>query len=131
VAAAETPEQSGSGRPRYQIIVAGTIDVAPDRREACLEASRALQQATRRDEPGCLAYVFAADPVVPGRISVFERWTEAGTLLAHFAHPNYVAMRTVLYEHGIIGADVRRYRIDAEAPVYDEDRVARPHRWPE
>jgi quinol monooxygenase YgiN len=115
--------------PGPQIIIAGTIDLDPDRFEACLAATTPLQDATRREEPGCLAYVFAPDPAVPARLSVYERWSDADAVLAHFDHPNYHAMRQALGEHGIRAVEVRRYRIDAEAPVYDDDRVARPHRW--
>ena len=39
------------------IIIAGTIDFEnKENRDTALEQSRPLQQATRDDEPGCLAY---------------------------------------------------------------------------
>jgi len=106
------------------IIIAGTIHIAPEKRAACLEASEPLQAATRRDEPGCLAYVFAPDPCEPGHISVYELWEDAPTLEAHFKHPNYTDMRTMFGVHGITGADVRKFRIDAVAPVYNAERIA-------
>jgi quinol monooxygenase YgiN len=106
------------------IIIAGTITIAPERRAGCLEASMPLQQATRTDELGCLAYVFSADPCEPGHISVYELWADAPTLEAHFLHPNYINMRTMFGEHGITGADVKKYRVDASAPVYNAQRIA-------
>jgi quinol monooxygenase YgiN len=106
------------------IIIAGTITIDPDRRQACLDATAALQQATRVDEPGCLAYVFGADPVEPSHISVYELWADAASLDAHFLHANYVATRALLGTHGITGSSVRKYRIDADAPVYNEHRIA-------
>ncbi len=112
------------------VIIAGEIDVPPDRRDACLAAIAELQLATRRDEPGCLAYVFSADPVTPGRIVVYERWESAESLLAHFQHPNYHATRQQLGAFGLTGATVERFRVDAAAPVYDPDGVARVDRWP-
>ncbi len=107
------------------IVIAGTIDVDPDRRDECVVASIPLQEATRRDEPGCLAYCFAVDPVVKGRIQVYELWQDQPSLAAHFAHPNYVAMRTKLHDFGIITADTSKYRIDVCEPVYDETRRPR------
>ena len=58
-------------------------------RDELIAASVPLQQSTRDDEPGCLAYVFAADPVVDGRIHVYEQWATAADLDAHFQHPNF------------------------------------------
>ena len=55
------------------IIIAGTIEFEDAaHRASALEQSRPLQQATRDDEPGCLAYCFAADPCVSTRIQVYE-----------------------------------------------------------
>ena len=113
-----------------EIIIAGWIDLDPDRLDACVAAITPLQAATRADEPGCVAYVFGPDPVVPGRIAVYERWTDADALAAHFQHPNYTGMRDTLYAHGLRQSETLRFRIDAVASVYDEDRVPRPHRWP-
>ncbi|HEX9260480.1 MAG TPA: putative quinol monooxygenase [Acidimicrobiales bacterium] len=115
-----------------QIIVAGTVDIDPDQVEACIEATKQWQEATRREEPGCLAYVFAPDPVVPSRISVYERWADVGSLMAHFEHPYYFSMRSILGRHGArpAGVRVKRYRVDAEAPIYDPDGVARLDQWP-
>ena len=85
------------------IIIAGSISILPEKRQACLDASMPLQAATRADEPGCLAYVFSADPCEPGIISVYELWEDAPTLAAHFKHSNYTDMRGVFAQHGITG----------------------------
>ncbi len=108
------------------IIIAGTIDLAdPSSRDAVLERSVPLQQATREQEPGCLAYCFAADPVVEGRIQVYELWLDQASLAAHFEHPNYLNMRTMLGSSGLKAADNRKYRVDLSEPVYDEQRTPR------
>lgn len=107
------------------IIIAGTIDVDPEKREACLVASAPLQKATRDDEPGCLAYCFASDPVVDGRIQVYELWADQASLAAHFTHANYLNMRTTLGGFGLRKADNKKYRVDHAEPVYDESRTPR------
>lgn len=107
------------------IIIAGTIDIDPARFDACLEASVPLQKATRDDEPGCLAYCFAADPVVVGRIQVFELWADEASLAAHFTHANYLTMRTVLGSFGLRGADTNKYLTTVSEPVYDSTRTPR------
>jgi quinol monooxygenase YgiN len=101
-----------------EIVIAGEIYFDAARRAACLEAGRQFQEATRRDEPGCLAYVFAPDPVDAGTIMVYERWADAASLEAHFLHQNYFDMRGVFAAHGITGASIKKFRIDAEDTVY-------------
>ena len=75
------------------VVIAGWIDVEPASRDELVAASVPFQRSTRDDEPGCLAYVFAADPAVDGRIHVYEQWATAADLDAHFQHPNFHAMR--------------------------------------
>ena len=108
------------------IIIAGQIDVADaGRRDEVVAGSVRFQAATREEEPGCLAYCFAADPVVAGRIQVYELWSHEASLEAHFGHPNYLQMRDFLRGAGLKGADNRKYRCDLAKPVYDSSRVAR------
>jgi quinol monooxygenase YgiN len=111
------------------IVIAGTIDVPIEGRDALVAESAALQQATREEEPGCLAYVFAADPVVPGRVQVYELWDGAEALAAHFHHPNYHNMRALLGGAGILGTDIWKYRTDAQDRVYGGDGVASARFW--
>jgi quinol monooxygenase YgiN len=96
----------------------------PSRRAEVLEASAPIQKATRDDEPGCLVYCFAADPVQPELIQVYELWEDEASLQAHFAHPNYVAMRNMLGAAGLVSAVSRKHRIEKSAPVYGPDMVA-------
>jgi quinol monooxygenase YgiN len=64
------------------LIVAGEFVMDPDRREEFLR-DRAAGMATSRAEDGCLDYVLSADPMVPGRVVLFERWESAEALDAH------------------------------------------------
>lgn len=108
------------------IIIAGTIDLAdPTRRDEALAIATELQRKTRDEEPGCLAYVFAADPCVAGRICVHELWRDEASLAAHFKHENYLNMRSALGTIGLKGADNKKYRIDLSEPVYDPSMTPR------
>ena len=96
------------------IIVAGTFEVDPAEREAFL-LSRDEGVRRSRAEPGCMAYVFAADPVEPGRVILFERWESKDALRTHLAgiqsagpQPSSVAVRS---------AEVQQYEISAVGPV--------------
>lgn len=102
------------------ILIAGTLDLQPDDREAALEAGRELQTKTRQ-LPGCLDYVWSADPAVPGRVYVFERWADEAALRAHFEGPLYWDMRKVLGQFKKLAVDVAKYRVDLQEPVYDPE----------
>lgn len=101
------------------IVVAAQLDY-PDEptRDRAVAESIPIQQATRDDEPGCLAYCFAADPCIQTRIQVYELWEDEASLVAHFGHPNYAAMAASLRSHGITGSWNRAYRTDRDEPVY-------------
>jgi quinol monooxygenase YgiN len=66
------------------VIVAGTIEVAPDQREAFLAGSIEGMRRSRA-EPGCLEYTLSADPTNPGRVMLFERWARQEDLDTHLA----------------------------------------------
>jgi quinol monooxygenase YgiN len=66
------------------VIVGGTFEVEADRREAFVAGRQAMMRRSRA-EAGCLEYTFAADPLEPGRVILFERWETRGHLDAHLA----------------------------------------------
>ena len=66
------------------VIVTGTFELAPEDRDAFL-AGREAGMRTSRAEDGCVAYVFAADPLEPGRVVLFEEWASEEALAAHAA----------------------------------------------
>lgn len=106
------------------ILIAGTVDVDPERRDAALEAGKPHVEATRAWN-GCLHYAWGADLLVPGRIYVFEKWESEAALASHFAGPHYRAMRETIARFGLRGAAVSKYRIDLEEPVYDRKGAPR------
>ena len=106
------------------ILIAGTIDVNPESRDSAVEAGRPHMEATRKWK-GCLDYVWSADPLVEGRIYVFERWETEADLAAHFEGPHYLAMRKTIASFEIRGVDVLKYRNDLSEPVYDPKGVPR------
>ncbi len=111
------------------IIIGGYIDLDPGQRDVAVAASLELQAATVNDEPGCLAYVFVADPLTAGRIRVYEAWGDAESLNAHFQHPNYHAMRAMLGRFERRGSEIAKHEVARSAPVYGPDRVADANYW--
>lgn len=95
----------------------------PSTRADLIARTAPIQKATRDDEPGCLVYCFAADPCEADLIQVYELWESAETLAAHFHHQNYFDMREMLGAGGLVSAVSRKHRIDASAPVYNDQFV--------
>ena len=55
------------------VIVAGHIDVDPQRRESYLAGCVHVVELARH-APGCLDFAITADLVDAGRVNIFERW---------------------------------------------------------
>ena len=64
------------------VIVTGTFELAPEDRDAFLRG-REDGMRTSRAEDGCVSYVFAADPLEPGRVILVEEWASEEALAAH------------------------------------------------
>jgi quinol monooxygenase YgiN len=97
------------------LIIAGTFDVDPDRRDEFI-AGREAAMRRARDEPGCLGYVFAADPLVPGRVQLFERWESKDDLAAH-SEVNRTAPPPTANAVPVIAMEIVQYEISASGPV--------------
>ena len=106
------------------IIIAGTIDLPPEKRDEALEAGKPLMEPVRAWK-GCLDYVWSADPLTPGRIYVFERWETTEDLAAHLEGPHYLAMRNSMGGFGLLGVDVSKFEVARQEPVYDPTGKAR------
>ena len=106
------------------IIIAGTVDVDPGQRDDALVAASPHMEKTRAQK-GCIDYVWSADPLVPGRIYVFERWEDRQALQAHFDGEHYLNMRNTIGAHGLTGADVSKYKPEITEPVYDSTMTPR------
>jgi quinol monooxygenase YgiN len=67
-----------------EIIVSGTLHVAPDERGIYISDRLAIIAHARR-APGCLDFSLSPDPLDDGRINVYERWRSREDLGAYRA----------------------------------------------
>ena len=110
------------------IVTARLVFETQEDRDRAVLASTEAQAATRTEEPGCLMYCFAADPVVPTEIQVYELWKDPAALEAHFAHHTYANMVQALNSAGgLLDSINRLYVADDRGTVYDEDQKPRIH----
>ena len=106
-----------------KILIAAHIDVEPDKRVKALTGAQPFIDAALQQD-GCLCYSWAADMNNPERIEVFEEWESEDALAAHFKGAAYANMRDHIGASGLKNAVSAKYRVDAEAPVYDETGTA-------
>lgn len=97
------------------LIVAGHLMVDPTERDTYLRlANRASRLA--RDAPGCLEFVQAPDPLVPGRIVILERWESEAALLDFREADDPDAPDDNTPTPAILSGDVQRYEIASVGP---------------
>ena len=104
------------------IIVVAALEFAnqADRDEA-VRLTADVQRLTREEEPGCHDYCFAPDPAIATRMQVYELWEDSESLAAHFQHPYYDRMASLLQGVGIVSSSNQAYLVERGEPVYTED----------
>ena len=106
-----------------KIVIAAQIDLDPSQRSDALSLAKP-HIAAALAPPGCLAYDWSADGNDPARVNVFEEWESEAALAAHFAGQAYAGMRDHIGTFVLTGAVSRKYRLDAESPVYNAEGMA-------
>lgn len=94
-----------------EVIIAGWMDYSVHRDEV-LTHTLTVGAATRA-EPGCLDYVMSADPVDPGRIQVFERWSSREALDRHLATQHVKEFREAIADLPRTGRSLTRFVIES------------------
>ena len=102
------------------ILIAGTVEMSPQDRDNAL-ADAATLMAETRSQQGCVDYVWSADPTSDKRIYVFENWETTEDLAAHLTGPYYSRMLALLGKYEALNAQVSKFRVDLEEPVYDPE----------
>lgn len=106
------------------ILIAGTVDIAADKRQEVLDTAAELIAETR-EQSGCRHYVWCADPTSDTTVYVYENWASTEELASHLAGPYYAKMLALLGQYGVANVDISKFRIDHEEPVYDETGTPR------
>src|SRR5262245_42495222 len=75
------------GSPAMSILVTGTIDFDPAKRDDAVAAVTKCMEATQAEE-GCERYVFSGDLSDPGRLYVSEQWASQEAMDTHMATPH-------------------------------------------
>jgi quinol monooxygenase YgiN len=90
------------------VIVAGTVEVAPDRLDEAIALS--LEHVRRsRGEPGCLSHAVSQDVEETCRLFFFERWADRKALEAHFLVPEARAFARAIASLSLSATEIAIY----------------------
>ena len=98
------------------IVIAGSISIEPEKRDAAIAVARDLMRETRK-EPGCISYTFSADLENPGDLRLFEEWESQEALAAHFKTPHMTRFQAQVGGLGVREMKVQRYEIASVGPL--------------
>lgn len=107
-------ERLAHGSITKMLIVSGWLQVHADQREEYLIAANEASRLARA-APGCWEFVQAADPLVPGRIVILERWESESDLVSFRNSGSEDEEPLVLPD--VLDATVKRYVISEVGPA--------------
>ena len=90
------------------ILVTGTIDFDPAKRDDAIAAVTACMEATQAEE-GCERYVFSGDLADPGRLYVSEQWASQEAMDTHMATPHLAALMGAMGTLGVTAASLTKW----------------------
>ena len=90
------------------IIVAGTIRIEGEHREAAIVAMANMMAETRKED-GCVSYTFSADVHDEAVFHLFEEWKSKEHLEAHFQAPHMADFQAASAELGERVAEIHTY----------------------
>ena len=98
------------------IIVAGTVAIKPENRDAAVNVALKMVVATKV-ESGCIAYDFWSDLGDPSRFHVYEEWETQDALEAHFQTSHMAEFMAALPALIAGPPDIKRYEVSSVAQL--------------
>ena len=98
------------------IIVAGSVRVDPEKREAARAVMERVITASR-GEDGCIDYAYAVDVLDPGLVRVWEVWRDRETLQRHFQMPHLAEWRAAWPKFGITDRKLSIYDVSGTSSL--------------
>ena len=92
------------------IVIAGTLNVQPEHRNAFVAATRQITQATLQED-GCRTFGVWGDLDDAHRFLMYEVWESADHHAAHLQTPHFLLFRSVREKLGVESA-FNRYLVE-------------------
>ena len=84
------------------VVIISTATVAPERRQAYLDAVKACGAVpATKEEPGCISYDVFAAAANDDLLCIVERWDGFPAMQGHMKAPNIVKLMAVNKEFGV------------------------------
>ena len=106
-----------------KIVIHAIITIQPERRQGFLDLLQDCLPKVHKQK-GCLRYDWAADSFMDNQILVYEEWEDKSALDNHFAGENFASISKIVGEYGVLGASARKFAIDKEGAVFNENGIA-------
>ena len=90
------------------ILVTGTIEFDPAKREEAIAAVNTAVEATLKEE-GCEGYAFSADLNDPGRFYIAEQWASQEAMDSHMQTPHLAALMAAWGTVGVTSASLTKW----------------------
>jgi len=90
------------------IIVTGTIDLDPAKRDEAIAAALEVMELTRAED-GNEAYTFSADFADPGRFHLVEQWASEEAMQAHMGSAHLAAFMGKMGAFGVTSASLTKW----------------------
>ena len=90
------------------IIVTGSFDLDPAKRDAAIEVFTTCMAATRAAD-GNEGYTFSADLEDPGRFHVVEHWASQEAIDEHMASPHLAELMGAMGGLGVTGVSLTQW----------------------
>ncbi len=98
------------------LVIAGEIEIDPNKREAAAAAALRMMAETRK-EVGCISYSLSGDLAQSGLFRIFEEWESQQALDAHFASPHMATFQAAVGGLGVKRMKIQRYEVSAVGPL--------------
>ncbi len=99
------------------ILVTGTLDLDPAKRDEFIAAAQAVMEGSQA-EAGCERYVFSADLLDPGKFHVSEQWVDQAAIDAHGGAPHFQGFMAAMGGFGVTGATILRWDGATSSPLF-------------
>lgn len=94
------------------VIIAGTVSIKPEFREAAIAAMLEVVNATH-PEAGCIAYDFWNDLGDANRFHIYEEWDKQASLDAHMKQAHTQKFLSLIPSYVAGPMNVNRYEVEA------------------
>ena len=98
------------------LVLAGTAQIDPDKREEVIAAATLTMKRTR-ERAGCISFVCAADLEDPNLLHLFLEWETAEALFALLTAERVSVIRRNAETLGVRNVSLHRYEITSVGPI--------------